>query len=176
MLCRANVARSPLVAAMLRQRLERLRRTDIVVASAGLDATPGDPASPEGVVVAAERGIDISEHRATPVSASALSAAALVVTMTEADRSAVLRLAPGAIPRTFTLPELVRLLDTGDRPTRTCTDLALRAHLARPRTPPAEGPEDVDDPVGRSAKHYGRLADRIADLVDRVGAHLLPGA
>lgn len=172
--CRANVARSPLAAGMLRERLDRLGRKDIVVVSAGLDATPGDSAAPEALAVAQAHGIDLAGHRATPVSAAQLSAASLVVTMTEADRAAVVRLTPSAVPRTFTLPELVRLLAAQPRPLVTCAALAEQAHRARPRTVPADGPEDVPDPVGRPQKHYERLADRLADGVEKLGAHLLP--
>jgi len=174
-LCRANVARSPLTAAMLRQRLAQIHRDDLVVSSAGLDAGFGDPAAPEGVQVAKERGLDLSDHQSTGVSKAALSAASLVLTMTEADRSAVLRLSPGAISRTFTLPELVRLLSTDASPVQSCAELSQRAHRARPRTPPAEAPEDITDPIGRTQRHYERMADRVAGLVEEVAAHLLPG-
>jgi protein-tyrosine phosphatase len=173
-LCQANVARSPLAGAMLRAALDRAGRHDIDVQVAGLHATPGTSVSHEACQVARERGLDLSQHTAVAVLPSALADAALVLTMDEAQRAAVSRLLPGTISRTFTLPELSRLLASDPHQVATIAELAARAHRARPLTAPAEAPEDIADPVTRPLRHYQRTADRLARLVDDATAHVSP--
>lgn len=173
-LCRANVARSPLAGAMLRAALDRAGRRDVAVDTAGLDAEPGVPASDLACEVARARGLDLVQHSSGAVSHAALANASLVLTMSEAQRATVARLVPGLISRTFTLPELGRLLSSEPYQGSTITELAVRAHRARPRTAPADGPEDISDPIGLPLRQYQRTADRIAQLVDEIAAHVRP--
>jgi protein-tyrosine phosphatase len=173
-LCRANVARSPLAGVMLRAALDTLGRHDILVHGAGLEATPGAPASLEAVQIATGRGLDLSGHTSVAASRSVLANAALILTMTEAQRSWVSRLVPKAVSRAFTLTELSRLLESDAYRAVTVAELATRAHWARPRTAPAEAPEDVPDPIGRPLRQYQRTADRMARAIDVLTAHLHP--
>lgn len=57
--CVGNVCRSPMATGLLREQLPNLR-----VESAGLAALVGRPADSNAVSIMAERGIDISKHRA----------------------------------------------------------------------------------------------------------------
>lgn len=170
--CRANVARSPLAAALLQESLAVIGRSDIRVDSAGFDASPEERACEEVIKVGRSRGLDLSGHRSRPVAATAVAEAALILTMTEAERARVARLAPQAITRTFTLPELARLLKTGEQLSSTVAELALRAHRARPLTAPADGAEDVEDPLGRPLRHYQGLADRLTHMLRLLTDHL----
>jgi len=173
LVCTANVIRSPLAAAMLEQRLgDNVPRFEVVIKSAGLVVEPGRQATPGVQTIARRMGMDLSGHLSRPVTPDLVANAQMVLTMTEAHRSSVLRRQPAALSRTFTLAEFVRL--SVDRPTEvgqlsTAVDFA---HRARPRTVPADSPEDVPDPVGLPmedlesvARQLDRLTIAIAGVI-----------
>lgn len=75
------------------------------VTSAGIGARPGDPASPNAVTAMAEKGIDISGHKASLATREMVMAADLILTMTVSHKRAILSLAPEARGKVFTLGE-----------------------------------------------------------------------
>ncbi len=81
--CPGTLCRSPMAAALFRQRLERdpLRRNWRVL-SAGLWAVDGEPASPNALQAMAERGIDLSGHIARRVTRDLIAEADLILAMT----------------------------------------------------------------------------------------------
>jgi protein-tyrosine phosphatase len=82
-LCSANVCRSPVAAALLREALRRrgLRR-QVRVLSAGTEvAAPGALADPRMVSIAAEIGIRLKGHRAQPLTDLQLQQATVVYAM-----------------------------------------------------------------------------------------------
>lgn len=79
--CTANICRSPVAEAMLRERLQRLAPGDFTVRSAGTWATTGALPSANGTIVMARRGIDISGHRSRLVTEEMLAAADLILCM-----------------------------------------------------------------------------------------------
>ncbi len=81
--CTGNVCRSPLAAAMLRQRLTELGRTDIEVISAGTAAADGEPASEGSYLVALEHGVDLSAHSAQLVTRKLVDESDLILCMSE---------------------------------------------------------------------------------------------
>ncbi len=100
--CTGNTCRSPMAAGIynagaLSRGLEPAR-------SAGIFAVPGDPATPNAVVAAAEYGADISAHRAQPVTAALLRGSDAVYCMTPSHLSALTALFPDCA-------EKCRLLD-----------------------------------------------------------------
>jgi protein-tyrosine-phosphatase len=104
--CSGNTCRSPMAEAILRRLAEEEGRDDILVESAGLAAWPGAPASEHAVKVLAEEGIDLRGHRAKQVTREMVEAAELVLTMTWDQKESVLKLAPGAEGKVFTLKEM----------------------------------------------------------------------
>ena len=90
--CVGNICRSPMAEALLRARLGH--RAGFQVASAGLSALAGHPADPHAVALLAERGIDLSSHRARQLTPEFLAGADLVVVMEQGHEDAVHRLAP----------------------------------------------------------------------------------
>jgi protein-tyrosine-phosphatase len=169
--CRANLIRSPIAAGLLRRHLTDAGLAHVRVRSAGVQ--PGsDAVSIEDVArIAEERGVDLTHHRSTAVTAELAARASLVLTMTEGQRSRVTRLEPGVTPRTFTLVELVRLTSTPDfAPAPTCDDLARRAHLLRPLVAPAPAPEDVPDPLGKGRRYLQAVVDDLGRLCEQVAA------
>lgn len=68
--------------------------TDISCRSCGLAAYTGDSASPQAVEVCAERGIDLSTHRATIFNEYIFDETDIMVCMTESHKGAVMRVKP----------------------------------------------------------------------------------
>ena len=99
--CTGNTCRSPMAAGILRQ----LSAGRIDAVSAGLAAVSGARASPEAAQVMAERGVDLTDHRARPFSRELAEAADLVITMTAAQKDLVLAWEPGLRGKVRTLAE-----------------------------------------------------------------------
>lgn len=66
--CTGNTCRSPLAEGLMRKKLDKLNITSVEVTSAGLAAFPGDEVSVNSVNAAKSYGVDISDHRARPLS------------------------------------------------------------------------------------------------------------
>jgi protein-tyrosine-phosphatase len=90
--CSGNTCRSPLAAALLHRLLDEAGRSDISVSSAGTGAYDGSPASEGAYLVALERGLDLSGHRARLLDADVLGSADLVLTMSRGHLGRVERL------------------------------------------------------------------------------------
>lgn len=95
LVCRANMARSPLAAALLDKALTDAGASGYEVASAGVQAVEGAPAAHGTVVLAAERGLDLEGHRSRPVTPELVGGADLVTTMSQAHRDTCARPGPG---------------------------------------------------------------------------------
>jgi L-threonylcarbamoyladenylate synthase len=115
--CTGNTCRSPMAEALFRKLLAtRLECTEdelvdrgYIVASAGLAAAVGAPASPEAVELLADEGVDLREHESQPLTERLLNQADYVFTMTRQHRQAILSERPD-------LQERVKVLaaDGGD--------------------------------------------------------------
>lgn len=80
--CSGNTCRSPLAAAILRAAVATdARLVDIEVVSAGISAWDGSPASEGSFLVALERGLDLSSHRAKLLTAGDVQAADVILAM-----------------------------------------------------------------------------------------------
>jgi protein-tyrosine-phosphatase len=75
--CTGNTCRSPFAEAVA-------RREGVDGESAGLAAYPGDEPPPDALAVATELGLDLSSHRARPLTPELLDGAEIVVGMTAA--------------------------------------------------------------------------------------------
>ncbi len=83
-LCIGNICRSPMAEGLLKQALPNK-----TIRSAGLNALIGHPADPFSVQLMAERGIDISAHRAQNISLQLVRQADLILTMDREQKKAV---------------------------------------------------------------------------------------
>jgi protein-tyrosine phosphatase len=173
--CTGNICRSPMAEAFLRRALTlRLGDRAPRVRSAGVIGRAGAPAMEDAVRAAAERGVDISPHVVTRLEAPVVVDADLVVTMASEHRDEIARAIPGAASRTFTLKELVRLLD-GLPSDEVAPDLsATVAHADALRRSGFTGnvDEDVVDPLGMPAEAYRAVAREIDEWCDRLADRL----
>ena len=103
-LCNGNIGRSPLAAALLENALATelgvpssgLSGAGFEIASAGIEAPEGHPASRRGRAYAARLGINLDDHSSTLLTAEELEAADLIYAMDGAQIDGVGRLVPGA--------------------------------------------------------------------------------
>ena len=106
LVCSGNTCRSPLAAAILADKLSRLPEfAGDSVQSAGVAAWDGTPASEGAYLVALERGLDLSSHRARMLTADQVRAADLVLTMSESHARRVAEL--GGEQKVYPLGEYV---------------------------------------------------------------------
>lgn len=134
--CTANQCRSAMAEGLVKARLAREGRSGIQVGSAGTWAHPGAPATADAVAVMAERGIDISAHRAREATRALVGEADLVLAMTASHRDAlVAESGPGV------------------------TTMRLFSELAGVRY-------DILDPVGQGLDTYRATADELERLID----------
>lgn len=86
--CAGNICRSPLAEAIAR-RGARERGLDLAFESAGVSALDDGGPTPEAFQVAREHGLDMAAFRSRALTAGAVRAADLVLTMTSAQRDRV---------------------------------------------------------------------------------------
>lgn len=118
-----------------------LKRKDlqslIEVKSAGTWAEEGHPATPHGVTVMAERGLDNSGHKSQPITKELMEEFDLVLTMESGHKEAIQIEFPEKASKVFMLSEMAGLS------------------------------KNIDDPVGGSLEDYQNTADEIEEWIDR---------
>jgi L-threonylcarbamoyladenylate synthase len=134
--CTGNTCRSPMAAALFNRQPDP---AGLTADSAGLAAIVDDPATAEAVRVMREQyGVDLSGHRARPVTADLLKQACRIATMTAMQRDLLRRAYPDLAGRIATLGELA----------------GVPAH-------------DVADPYGNSGAYQATAAE-LARLIERM--------
>ena len=96
--CTGNTCRSPMAEALFRVmaaeqlgcRPDEIERHGVVVASAGIAAWGGGPASGHAVETMQEMGADLGGHESQPITESLVAQADVILTMTAAHRAAIL--------------------------------------------------------------------------------------
>ena len=147
------------------------RGIDAEVHSAGR-LRGGSPTTAEGLAAMRQLGVDISGHRSRRVTAKMLHRADLVLGMAREHIVHAVTLAPEALPRAFTLKDLVRRAGAaGPRPAQQPLREWL-AGLAASRAPTdllgSSPDDDIADPIGQSAARYQATAYEIDGLIDRL--------
>jgi protein-tyrosine-phosphatase len=94
LVCTGNTCRTPMAEAILRTLVDQRGLTDVTIASAGTGAWEGAPASEGAYLVGLEHGLDLSRHRARPLSPALAGAADLILTMSRSHRQRALDVAP----------------------------------------------------------------------------------
>jgi protein-tyrosine phosphatase len=138
-LCAGNIGRSPLAEALLRHQLaaslrvseDELERRGVTVASAGTDAPKGHPASHRAVGFAAGRGIDLSDHSATQLTAAAVETADLIYCMDRGQLEALAAFGrPAAEKAQLLAGEGIEILDPHHQSDEFFRDVAVRIERA----------------------------------------------
>jgi len=135
--CSANICRSPVAEAILRQRLEAAGHGDVTVSSAGTLGLDGAPAAKHSASILAERGLSLAGHRSSSLELPVLDNAALILTMESGHVSLI----------------------TGARP-------ALAGRVRRLASMAGEE-RDVVDPYGGPLEGYVTMIDDVEALIDR---------
>jgi protein-tyrosine phosphatase len=170
--CTGNRVRSPAAEGFLRLLTEGL---PVRLSSAGLLDLGPVPALPETLQTAAELGLDLSDHRAQCVVHADLSGVDLVVGFEQRHVATAVVDASAERDKTFTIVELVDLLERVLPPTdaepaeRAREAVARAAALRRGRTEP---PPEIADPLGGSAAVYRSTIERVRDLSERLAVGL----
>lgn len=136
-LCTANICRSPMAEGLALAHLVAAGYPDWTVASAGTWGMEGSQASEYSLRLLAERGIDLSGHRARAVTDEMLARASLVLVMTGDHKEAVLADFPDHADKVYLLSEMV-----GES-------------------------FDIADPIGGSIEDYRETFEEIDDLLTR---------
>ena len=96
-ICTGNTCRSPMAEYLVRDMIEKQGLSDrVTVASAGMAAAEGEPASQNTLIALQNRGIDANAHRARQLSPELVKQATRIYVMTETHRDAILRVLPDA--------------------------------------------------------------------------------
>lgn len=157
LVCRANRARSPLVAQILTEWAAERAGGSPYISSCGLHATPGASLLPVAGRVLAAHGWEIPVHRARRFELAEARTARIVITFERELLKGIVRRDPALLPRCFTLREVGRLAGSPlwEDTWNGTRDVAIRLHRLRPRV--AAGDDDSPDPVG-ARRRAARLA------------------
>jgi protein-tyrosine phosphatase len=181
-ICTGNICRSPMAEGFLRRALRSTLGDDAPeVASAGTSGWEGSRAMPESIEAAAERDVDISGHVARRLAHEHVAAADVVIAMAGEHRDTVMRAMPEAAARTFSLKELVRLLEalptTGSvgadaLPARivAAEELRQRGFRGNPHD------EDIVDPLGLPLESFRAIAWELDEWTRRLANGLIAAA
>jgi protein-tyrosine phosphatase len=187
--CTGNICRSPMAEGLFRALLLR-RGIGAAVSSAGTSVQvgrPGEdagdraggpagwPAEDDAVRAAAERGADISGHRARGLERHHIEDADLIVCMAAPHIEEVIGLSPEAGSRTFGLKELVLFLEDLP-PVEALPEMGqrVRAADALRRNAPWRDPGDLDvaDPLGMPLDLFRAVAWDIEEWSGRLATGL----
>lgn len=135
--CTANICRSPVVAALLRQKLDRLGYKTWRVGSAGTLGVEGWPPAEESAALMAIRGLDITDGLSVAVTADLLDESDLVLCMEESHADTLRHMNPKATERIRRLAEM------------------------------AGEPRDIADPYGGTLREFEAMVNEVDELLDR---------
>lgn len=181
LVCTGNICRSPMAEAFIRHELDQRGIGGISVESSGVSGWEDSPTTPEAADAVREYGLDLSEHRGRRLDRTMVESAELVVGLSAEHRDAVADLVPEAAGRTFTLKELVHLLEVApaepaDGDAEHTLRSSVRAAAALRESDPSSRlrDEDVADPLGLGIETYRAVAWEIEDLSRRMMNGLFP--
>lgn len=164
---------------------ESLTGLPVEIRSAGTHANDGQPMPEEQLVIAQQLGINLAtQHKATRLTAQELHNVHLVLAMGRDHRSAVVKLQPQTIRKTFTIRELARIIQITPSPDQNTAHsasptakfeqaietLASNRGLAIPPTDPID--DDVIDPYKQNNEIYRKSRDQLLSAVETVSTYL----
>ncbi|MDR2973406.1 MAG: hypothetical protein LBV00_01645 [Propionibacteriaceae bacterium] len=180
--CTGNICRSPSIERLLDLRLagSHQARSEFTVASAGTGAVTGAPIESTMADLLTRAGVDTADFRAQPVTMDLVDQADLILTATAAHRATIVRLAPKALARTFTLVEFALSL-THISPTdvvrlpldERLPHLLANARQCRPALRSSGQAIDITDPYRQPFETYQAAFVAIQQAVDPIAQALI---
>lgn len=174
-ICTGNRFRSPLVEHLLRRETAGL---PVAIESFGLLDAEALPVLAELEEHAAAAGVDVTQHRSRRLVDASLADADLVLGFERRHVAHAVVRGRARLERTFTLPELVGLLEETPAPPRTGDVVAdaaaavAEAAAARPADPRRAPVPELEDPIGLPANEVAAIAADIRSLTPRLVAAL----
>ena len=141
-ICTGNICRSPMAEGYLLHWANKADRKDIVVASAGVGALPGQAPSQNSVQALNEWGIDISAQRSQMVSEELIQQSDWIYGMTQGHVDAIRAIFPDASEKVLLLRHFNEELQGYDK--------------------------EISDPIGGSLEIYKTCRDEIKQGIDRM--------
>lgn len=145
--CTGNTCRSSMAEAIFKDMIENVGKElkGIEVQSAGLCAMPQQPATQQAIHVMKEHNIDLTTHRAKPLTKEKVDNADIILTMTASHKNGILGIAPEAKGKTFTLKEYAMKYGKIDHKQISS--------------------QDIIDPFGQTVERYRETAEEIKSLL-----------
>jgi protein-tyrosine phosphatase len=165
--CTANQCRSPMTAAAIARRAAEAG-LPVEVASAGVQAMVGTPATQPTVDAARKVGIDLSGHSSVPLDTAAVQWADLVIALERRHVQEIVLRDPSAFSKTYTLKELVRRGNErgGREPQQSVAAWLADVHQGRRPTDllGMSKNDDVTDPTGSNATDHRSTMEEVDEL------------
>jgi protein-tyrosine-phosphatase len=140
--CTGNTCRSPIAEGILKKFLSDQGIVDVEVSSAGTGTLDGYPATMHAVMAAKEKGVDISDHHSTRMSAHLAEESDLIFALANSHFDYLQRYRQAS--------SKVYLLKTF------------------PEQGPVDNKHSVKDPIGQDFEEYQRVADELEWEIKRV--------
>lgn len=172
--CTGNICRSPMAEAFLRDKMGAAGVSGLEVGSTGTWGLTGQRTTELAARVMAERGVDVTRHRARDLDPEEVRAADLVVGMTGVHLREIERACPGCSGKTILLKEVLEM-EPEPLPENATPQARLDA-LLRAARPERRRGLDVDDPMGLPLGAYRRCAEEIEAAVARLADVLMGSA
>jgi protein-tyrosine-phosphatase len=135
--CTANIARSPIAAALFNKKMDQLGLSDHCQAqSAGTWGKNGFPAAPHGIRVMQERGIDISSHLSREVEGQIIDSVDHIFTMEAGQKEALQSEFPHIRSNILMVTELI-----GES-------------------------YDIADPHGKNSQYFEKLSTELENIIE----------
>jgi protein-tyrosine phosphatase len=173
-ICTGNRFRSPLA-----QYLTKALVPDVPLetSSFGLREVDGAPVLPEATVAAERLALDVSPHRARRLAGELLDEADLVIGFERIHVATAVLEAGAPREKTFTLPELVELLEKVDPqdepgPVARPRPALVRAEWVRDHRPDRTMFPELGDPWGGPPELFTSVGGEVEDLSRRLAAAL----